>query len=103
MKSSTSDYMSKRAQELVEKINDSRTSDQNMLNSFQGKVTDMCEQMKGHMYSVYEENSNDMQVKLQELSEVLDRCTKLNNELLEANQALASLRMDLVMSNTSNQ
>ncbi|XP_034387420.1 synaptonemal complex central element protein 2 [Cyclopterus lumpus] len=94
--SSSIDDISRRAQELVEKINDSRTTDQKVLDSFQEKlvekVTEMCQQMKDHMYTIYEENSNEMQVKLQELSEVLESCTKLNSELAEASQALASLR-----------
>lgn len=57
--------------------------------------------MKEHMYTVYEENSNEMQVKLQELSEVLESCTKLNKELMEANRALAGLREGLAISQTS--
>lgn len=67
------------------------------------QVTEMCQQMKSHMYAVYEGNSDEMQVKLQELSEVLDSCTKLNHELLEAGQALACLREDLVPNQSSNQ
>uniref|UniRef100_A0A3Q0RJE2 Synaptonemal complex central element protein 2 n=1 Tax=Amphilophus citrinellus TaxID=61819 RepID=A0A3Q0RJE2_AMPCI len=100
--SSGIDDISKRAQELVEKINHNRTSDQNMIDSFQEmlieKVTEMCQQMKEHMYTVYEENSDNMQVKLQELSEVLESCTKLSHELLEASRALASLREGLAIS-----
>ncbi|TDH16468.1 hypothetical protein EPR50_G00019730 [Perca flavescens] len=99
------DDISRRVQELVEKINDNRTSDQKVMDSFQEKlvqkVTEMCRQMKEHMYTVYEENSNEMQVKLQVLSEVLESCTKLNSELIEANQALASLRGGLAISQTS--
>lgn len=60
----------------------------------------MCQEMKDHMYIVYEENSCEMQVKLQELSEVLESCRKLNNELLEASRALASLREGLGVSQT---
>ncbi|XP_037546452.1 synaptonemal complex central element protein 2 [Nematolebias whitei] len=101
------DDISRRAQEMVEKINHRRASDQSMMDSFQEKliekVTEMCQQMKGHMYTVYEGNSDDMQVKLQELSEVLDSCTKLNHELLEASQALACLREDLGLNQSSNQ
>lgn len=67
------------------------------------QVIEMCQQMKSHMYAVYEGNSDDMQVKLQELAEVLDSCTKLNQELQEANQALAGLREDLVPNQSSNQ
>lgn len=65
------------------------------------QVTEKCLQMKEHMYTVYEDNSNEMRVKLQELSEVLESCTKLNNELLEANQALACLRQGLAINQIS--
>lgn len=61
----------------------------------------MCQQMKAHMYAVFEANSNVMQVKLQELSEVLESCTMLNKELMEANQALRGLRDGLAISQTS--
>lgn len=64
-------------------------------------MTDVCQQMKEGMYSIYEENSNEMQVKLQELSEVLVRCTKLNKELIGAGQALAGLRECLSSRQTS--
>uniref|UniRef100_A0A8P4G000 Synaptonemal complex central element protein 2 n=1 Tax=Dicentrarchus labrax TaxID=13489 RepID=A0A8P4G000_DICLA len=103
--SSRIDDISRRVQDLVEKINDSRTSDQTVMDSFQEKlmekVTEMCQQMKEHMYTVYEENSNEMQVKLQELSEVLESCTKLNTELMEATNALAGLREGLAISKMS--
>ncbi|KAI4833134.1 hypothetical protein KUCAC02_016050 [Chaenocephalus aceratus] len=65
------------------------------------KVTEMCQQMKEHLFTVYEENSNEMQLKLLELSEVLESCTKLNSELLEASHALAGLRGALAISKTS--
>uniref|UniRef100_A0A665W3S3 Synaptonemal complex central element protein 2 n=1 Tax=Echeneis naucrates TaxID=173247 RepID=A0A665W3S3_ECHNA len=97
--SSRIEYISTRVQELVEKINCSRTSDQKVMDSFQEKlsekVSETCQQMKELMYAVYDENSNEMQMKLQELTEVLESCTKLNNELLEASRALASLRESL--------
>ncbi|XP_042341156.1 synaptonemal complex central element protein 2 [Plectropomus leopardus] len=100
--SSSIDDISRRAQELVKRINDSRTSDQKVFDSFQEKsvekVTEMCQQMKEHMYTCYEENSNGMQEKLQELSEVLGQCSKLCSELLDASQALESLRGGLAIS-----
>ncbi|XP_026159377.1 synaptonemal complex central element protein 2 isoform X1 [Mastacembelus armatus] len=102
--SSNIDGISRRAQELVEKINSSRASNQKVMDSFQeklvAKVTEICMQMKEHMYTVYEENSNEMQVKLQELSEVLESCIMLNNELQDANEALASLREGLAINKT---
>nr|XP_046260371.1 synaptonemal complex central element protein 2 [Scatophagus argus] len=103
--SSSIEDISRRAQDLIEQINDTRSNDQKMMDSFQEKllkkVTEMCQQMKGHMYMVYEENSNEMQEKLQELSEVLESCNKLNKELMEASQALAGLREGLAMSQMS--
>ncbi|XP_047434955.1 synaptonemal complex central element protein 2 [Mugil cephalus] len=103
--SSSIDDISRKAQELVEKINHSRTRDQDVMDSFQEKlvekVTGICQQMKEHMYTVYEENSDEMQVKLQELSEVLESCTKLNHELQEATRALTCLREGLAISHAS--
>ncbi len=61
----------------------------------------MCQHMKEHMYTVYEVNSNEMQVKLQELSEVLENCAKLNKELMEARQGLAVLTESLASNQTS--
>lgn len=139
-RSSSIDRISRRVQDLVERINNSRTSDQEVMDSFQEKlvekvenlfryfwsytyagvhnsvpkctratsgvfltqhflpeVSEVCQQMKEHMYTVYEDNSAEMQVKLQELTEVLESCTKLNKELMEASQALAGLREGLAI------
>ncbi|XP_043969568.1 synaptonemal complex central element protein 2 isoform X1 [Gambusia affinis] len=94
--SSYIDDISKRAQEMVEKLNHERTRDQEMMDSFQKqlteKVTEMCQLIKEEMFTIYELNSNEIQVKLQELSEVLENCSKLEHELLEASQALACLK-----------
>lgn len=138
--SSDIDHISRRVQDLVERINSSRTSDQEVMDSFQEKlvekvenlfqyfwsytyndvhnsvpkcthatsgvfltqhflpeVSEVCQQMKENMYTVYEDNSTEMQVKLQELTEVLESCTKLNKELMEASQALAGLREGLAI------
>ncbi|XP_059195672.1 synaptonemal complex central element protein 2 [Centropristis striata] len=102
---SSADDISGKVQELVEKINNHRASDQKVMDTFQEKlierVTEMCQQMKEHMYTVYEDNSEKMQVKLQELQEVLRSCTKLQDELIEASRALASLRGGLAISRAS--
>lgn len=67
------------------------------------QVTELSQQMKEQMFSVYEENSHDMQAKLQELSEILESCSKLNDELLEAGQAVAGLKGVLALSPTPKQ
>ncbi|KAM6941407.1 synaptonemal complex central element protein 2 [Lycodopsis pacificus] len=92
---SSIDDISRRLQELVESINDKRATDQEVLGSFQNKlvdkVTEMCQQMNVHLYTVYEEKSDELNVKLQEVIQVLGNCTKLNAELVEAREALTSL------------
>ena len=71
------------------------------LSHFIPQVSEMCQQMKEQVYTEYENNSSNMQVKLQELTEVLERCAKLNNELTEATQALGTLRGGLAINQTS--
>lgn len=65
------------------------------------KVTETCQKMKEHMYTIYDETSKEMEVMLQELCEVLESCTKLNSELEEASQALESLRGALAITQAS--
>lgn len=55
----------------------------------------MCQEMKDSMYGVYEDNSSEMQTKLKELSQVLDNCARLHQELMEATQALSGLRASI--------
>lgn len=59
------------------------------------QVTDVCQEMKESMYTVYEDNSTEMHVKLEELSKVLESCTRLHQELVEATQALSGLRVGI--------
>ncbi|XP_070304845.1 synaptonemal complex central element protein 2-like [Salvelinus sp. IW2-2015] len=75
--SSRIDDIGKKVQDLVGKINDSRTMDQTIMDNFQDKlvekVGEICGQMKEHMYTAYEENSHAMQATLQELTLVLEK------------------------------
>uniref|UniRef100_A0AAZ3P3S5 Synaptonemal complex central element protein 2 n=1 Tax=Oncorhynchus tshawytscha TaxID=74940 RepID=A0AAZ3P3S5_ONCTS len=95
------DDIGKKVQDLVGKINDSRTMDQTIMDNFQDKlvekVGEICGQMKEHMYTVYEENSHAMQATLQELTLVLESCSKLNTELHTVSQALAGLNRGLTL------
>ncbi|XP_061888989.1 synaptonemal complex central element protein 2 [Entelurus aequoreus] len=97
--------ISRRVQDLVQKVHDRRTSDQKEIEDFQEtileKVTEMCQQMKQDMYIAYEENSGVMEVKLQELTEVLERCSVLQNELMEASSVLANIRENLAIDQPS--
>ncbi|KAK0141682.1 Synaptonemal complex central element protein 2 [Merluccius polli] len=69
--------LGRRAQELVERINQSRDEDQEIICSFQdqllSKVGEVCQQVKEQLFSSYEEQSQGMEEQLQELSRVLER------------------------------
>uniref|UniRef100_A0A674EEW5 Synaptonemal complex central element protein 2 n=1 Tax=Salmo trutta TaxID=8032 RepID=A0A674EEW5_SALTR len=99
--SSRIDDIGKKVQDLVGKINDSRTMDQTIMDNFQDKlvekVGEICGQMKEHMYTVYEENSHAMQATLQELTLVLESCSRLNTELHTVSEALAGLNRGLTL------
>ncbi|CAL8388645.1 unnamed protein product [Arctogadus glacialis] len=101
------DDISAQVQHMVAKINDRRGNDQKVMESFQetlaAKVTEFSQEMKEHMYAVYEDNSCDMQTKLEELSGVLERCSQLNEDLLGARQALKGLSQGLALSLTPEQ
>ncbi|KAM8842172.1 synaptonemal complex central element protein 2 isoform 2-T2 [Synchiropus picturatus] len=92
----TIDDIRQQVQLLVEKINERRAGDQDVIKNFNTKLveeaTRTCQLMQEHMYTFYEANSNDMQVKLQELGEIFERCSTLNKELMEAMKILRFLR-----------
>ncbi|XP_077462104.1 synaptonemal complex central element protein 2 isoform X2 [Stigmatopora argus] len=94
--------ISRRVQELVEKIHNRRKNNLKEIESFQqvlvDKVTEVCQQMKQDLYKAYEENSSEMEVKLLELTDVLEMCTKLHMKLLEASHVLGGLRDGLAIS-----
>ncbi|XP_072319128.1 synaptonemal complex central element protein 2 [Eucyclogobius newberryi] len=85
-----------KVEELVERINTSRSSDQKEMESYQktfsDRLAEMCQQLKDHLYSVYEANSVKIEEKLTELSVILNNCDQFYEELHEATQALSRLR-----------
>ncbi|CAL1602016.1 unnamed protein product [Knipowitschia caucasica] len=92
--SSLDDIRSK-VEQLVERINTSRSSDQKEIDTYQkelsDKLLDMCQSMKDQLFTVYEDNNVKIEEKLAELSEILSNCDQLYHELLEATQALSHL------------
>ncbi|XP_072550141.1 synaptonemal complex central element protein 2 [Salminus brasiliensis] len=93
------DEIGKKAQDLIERINQSRAMDQTILNSFEEKlmqkVSEMCQQMKEQMFEYYDKHSRGMEARLTELSEVLERSTQLTMELHGASQTLAAINKGL--------
>ncbi|XP_006631700.2 synaptonemal complex central element protein 2 isoform X2 [Lepisosteus oculatus] len=85
----------KKAQDLIEKLNESRKENDELMNNFQDKimmkVESLCQQMKDHMCEVYEEDNMLVEEKLQQLSESLQRSRLLNMELHGASQSLRTI------------
>ncbi|KAF4092703.1 hypothetical protein AMELA_G00023930 [Ameiurus melas] len=93
------DEIGKKAQDLIERINQNRAMDQKLMNSFEEKlmkkVSEMCQQMKEQMFEYYEKHSREMETKLTDLSEVLERSSQLSMELQGASQTLAAINKGL--------
>ncbi|XP_056089357.1 synaptonemal complex central element protein 2 [Rhinichthys klamathensis goyatoka] len=89
------DEIGKKAQDLIERINERRAMDQHVMNSFEEKlikkVSEMCQRVKEQMFEYYEQHSQGMEASLAELSEVLERCSQLSMELQGASQSLATV------------
>ncbi|XP_073694867.1 synaptonemal complex central element protein 2 [Garra rufa] len=93
------DVIGKKAQDLIERINERRAMDQHVMNSFEEKlikkVSEMCQQVKEHMFEYYEQHSQGMEASITELSEVLERSSQLSMELQGASQTLAAINKGL--------
>ncbi|XP_031683527.1 synaptonemal complex central element protein 2-like isoform X2 [Oncorhynchus kisutch] len=94
-----SSTIGKKAQDLIERINQSRAMDQEIMTTFENKlmnkVSEVCQQVKEQMFSSYEEHGRGMEANLQELSEVLERCSQLSMELQGASQTLSTINNSL--------
>ncbi|XP_014048982.1 synaptonemal complex central element protein 2 [Salmo salar] len=97
--SSTIEEIGKKAQDLIERINQSRAMDQEIMTTFENKlmnkVSEVCQQVKEQMFSSYEEHGRGMEANLQELSEVLERSSQLSMELQGASQTLSAINNSL--------
>uniref|UniRef100_A0A8C1VLZ4 Synaptonemal complex central element protein 2 n=1 Tax=Cyprinus carpio TaxID=7962 RepID=A0A8C1VLZ4_CYPCA len=93
------DEIGKKAQDLIERINERRAMDQHVMNSFEEKlikkVSEMCQQVKEQMFEYYEQHSQGMEASITELSEVLERSSQLSMELQGASQTLAAINKGL--------
>ncbi|XP_059900172.1 synaptonemal complex central element protein 2 [Gadus macrocephalus] len=96
------DELGRRAQELVERINQSRDRDQEIICSFQdqllSKVGDVCQQVKEQLFSSYEEQGQGLEQQLQELSRVLERSSSLSTELQDVSTTLSVINTGLLHS-----
>ncbi|XP_075062857.1 synaptonemal complex central element protein 2 isoform X2 [Mixophyes fleayi] len=93
------DGLQRRAQSLIDKINEGRSSDQDMMKSFNTslsmKVTELSQCLEERMYQMYEQNNTLLQARLQEFSQVVERIRQLQSELKHVCQTVATVYKDL--------
>ncbi|KAJ3600333.1 hypothetical protein NHX12_031318 [Muraenolepis orangiensis] len=86
--------LGRRAQELVERINQSRDQDQEIICSFENQL---LSKVKEQMFSNYEEQGQGMEEQLHELSQVLERSSQLSSELQGVRATLSVINTNLLV------
>ncbi|XP_072000738.1 synaptonemal complex central element protein 2 [Engystomops pustulosus] len=96
---SSVEVLQSRAQTLIDKINEGRTKDQTMMKNFNTnlniKVADVSRRLETRMYTMYEQNNAQLEVRLQELTEVIERIRQLQDELKQVCDTVVTVYEDL--------
>ncbi|KAG9473113.1 hypothetical protein GDO78_014731 [Eleutherodactylus coqui] len=90
-----------RAQKLINKINEGRERDQTMMKNFNTnlniKVAEMTQCLQDRIFQIYEENNVQLQVRLQEFTEIIERIGQLQAELKQVCQTVVIVYKDLCL------
>uniref|UniRef100_A0A8C5LTZ4 Synaptonemal complex central element protein 2 n=1 Tax=Leptobrachium leishanense TaxID=445787 RepID=A0A8C5LTZ4_9ANUR len=74
-----------RAQGLIDKINEERAKDQELMKSFNEslsmKVSEISQRLEDRMYNLYNQHNQLLQERMQELPEVIERIEVTHSEL----------------------
>ncbi|XP_073910087.1 synaptonemal complex central element protein 2 isoform X2 [Castor canadensis] len=96
---SSIDILKKRAQELIENINESRQKDHALMTNFRDslkiKVSDLTEKLEERMYQVYNHHSKIIQERLQEFTQKIATISHLETELRQVCHTVESVYKDL--------
>ncbi|XP_073507054.1 synaptonemal complex central element protein 2 [Phyllobates terribilis] len=88
-----------RAQSLIDNINEGRIEDQTMMKNFNTnlniKVAELSQCLEDRMYQMYEQNNTQLQVRLQELTEIIERIEQLQAELKQVCEMVVTVYKDL--------
>ncbi|XP_075715143.1 synaptonemal complex central element protein 2 [Rhinoderma darwinii] len=94
-----------RAQSLIDKINEGRIKDQTIMKNFNTnlniKVAELSQCLEDRMYQMYEQNNTQLQVRLQELTEIIERIGQLQAELKQVCQTVVTVYKDLGLQHDS--
>ncbi|XP_021106022.1 synaptonemal complex central element protein 2 isoform X1 [Heterocephalus glaber] len=96
---SSIDILKKRAQDLIENINENRQKDHALMTNFRDslkiKVSDLTEKLEDRIYQVYSYHSKIIQERLQEFTQKMLQISHLEMELKEACHTVESVYRDL--------
>ncbi|XP_040197990.1 synaptonemal complex central element protein 2 [Rana temporaria] len=88
-----------RAQTLIDKINQKRSNDQTLMEEFKNsltlKVEVLCKSLEEKMHEQFEQNTMHLQAKVQELTDVMQRISHLQEELRHVCKTLTTVYEDL--------
>ncbi|XP_058146506.1 synaptonemal complex central element protein 2 isoform X2 [Dasypus novemcinctus] len=91
--------LKKRAQELIENINESRQKDHALMTNFRdslkNKVSDLTEKLEERMYQLYNHHNQIIQEKLQEFNQKMAKISHLETELKQVCHSVESVYKDL--------
>uniref|UniRef100_A0A2K5RUW4 Synaptonemal complex central element protein 2 n=1 Tax=Cebus imitator TaxID=2715852 RepID=A0A2K5RUW4_CEBIM len=98
---SSIDILQKRAQELIENINESRQKDHalmtNFRNSLKTKVSDLTEKLEERIYQIYNDHNKIIQEKLQEFTQKMAKISHLETELKQVCNSVETVYKDLCL------
>ncbi|XP_044540995.1 synaptonemal complex central element protein 2 [Gracilinanus agilis] len=91
--------LQKRAQQLIDSINESRQKDHTLMSNFRDslkmKVSDLVEKLEERMYQIYDHHNKLIQEKLQEFSEKMEKINNLETELKQVCHTVETVYKDL--------
>ncbi|XP_023575956.1 synaptonemal complex central element protein 2 isoform X2 [Octodon degus] len=98
---SSINILKKRAQDLIENINENRQKDHALMTNFRDslkiKVSDMTEKLEDRMYQVYSQHSKIIQERMQEFTLKMTKIGHLETELKEACHTVETVYKDLCL------
>ncbi|KAM7241845.1 hypothetical protein CapIbe_006316 [Capra ibex] len=96
---SSINILKKRAQELIENINESRQKDHALMTNFRDslkiKVSDLTEKLEERMYQIYNHHNKIIQEKLQEFTQKMAKISHLETELKQVCHTVETVYKDL--------
>nr|KAF6273641.1 synaptonemal complex central element protein 2 [Myotis myotis] len=95
---SSIEILKKRAQELIENINESRQKDHALMTNFRDslkiKVSDLTEKLEERMYQLYNHHNKIIQEKLQEFTQKMAKISHLETELKQVCHTVETVYKD---------